>query len=476
MSGSNASVGQILLEKEILLESGTNELEVLVFTAGGCTFGINVAKVREVLPRQTITQLPKSHASVRGVFKLRDHVIPIVSLVDHLKLEHSCDDSETRMILTDFNQQQTAFLVDQVERIHRLSWKQIQQVPCAEKMPNTPLTSIARIQERMILMLDFEMIIDQVTDHLLRAKKVENEKNLPRESLRIILADDSPTVRAAINDTMRSSGYTNLRFFENGKLAWDHISAELQKNPGNPVCDLIISDVEMPQMDGLHFTKRIKQTPELKHIPVLLYSSIVTPDNFKKGEAVGADAQISKPDLCKVVQIADDLILRSQQNAKVSPAASVTTQPAPKATPSEPTIVPQLSAQSTQKASSPEAATTNIPPSEANPKLWQTFVHELENRVNSLETLLTATNKTQATVEQLKAIERALHTVKSSSMVVPVTAISETTHVLETLFEPARENPALFPREELQQYVNWLRSITTVNDVEAILSSPPMLQ
>ncbi len=291
MSGSGASIGQILLEKEILLESGTNELEVLVFTVGGCTFGINVAKVREVLPKQKITQLPKAHRSVRGVFQLRDRVIPIVSLVDHLNLTCGEEESESRMILTDFNQQQTAFLVDQVERIHRLSWKQIQQIPCAETMPNTPLTAVAKIQERMILMLDFEMVIDQVTDHLLRANKVENVNNLPRESLRIILADDSPTVRQAVGETLRKSGYTNLTYFENGKLAWEHIENALksQRGQGIDVCDLIISDVEMPQMDGLHFTKRVKETPELKHIPVLLYSSIVTPDNFKKGEAVGRE-------------------------------------------------------------------------------------------------------------------------------------------------------------------------------------------
>ena len=119
------TLSHLLLDKEILLECGTNELELLVFDVADYTFGINVAKVREVLPAAAITRLPRAHGSIRGVFKLRDNVIPCVSLLDHLGIAPKGENRESTMILTDFNQQQTAFLVDAVERIHRLSREHI---------------------------------------------------------------------------------------------------------------------------------------------------------------------------------------------------------------------------------------------------------------------------------------------------------------------------------------------------------------
>lgn len=115
-----ASMSNLLLDKEILLESGTNELELLVFNVANYTFGINVAKVREVLPATHITSLPKAHPSICGVFKLRNRVIPCVSLRRHLNITSNSEDSESTMILTDLNGQQTAFFADSVERIHRL--------------------------------------------------------------------------------------------------------------------------------------------------------------------------------------------------------------------------------------------------------------------------------------------------------------------------------------------------------------------
>jgi len=302
-------LANLLLEKEILLESGTNELEILVFDVGRYVFGVNVAKVREVLPSPAITHLPDAHPSIRGVFKLRNQVVPCVSLADYLGEYEGDGIRETTCILTDLNQQQTAFLVDRVERIHRLSWENVLAVPPLEDLAQTPVTALARCQDRLILMLDFEMILDQVTEHYFRTELVENPAALPREQAVILLAEDSPTVREAISQTLSSSGYSRLIVFENGKQAWEWLEEKANSNPSQgSVCDLVIADIEMPQVDGLHLTKRIKSHPQLSHIPVLLYSSIITPENKRKGEAVGADAQVAKPDLCHVVEYADKLI------------------------------------------------------------------------------------------------------------------------------------------------------------------------
>jgi two-component system, chemotaxis family, chemotaxis protein CheV len=320
-----SSMSNILLDKEILLESGTNELEVLVFNVADYTFGINVAKVREVLPVADITTLPKAHASVRGVFKLRNQVIPCVSLLDHLGILPNSDISESTMILTDLNKQQTAFLVDEVERIHRLSWENILAVPALDDLASTPVTALARCDERLVVMLDFEMILDDVTDQLFRTDEVANPMGLPREKLRILLAEDSPTVRQAIGATLSASGYQNVTVFENGAEAWNWISQRIEETGQvEDVGDLLICDVEMPQVDGLHLTKQIKEHSLLRQIPVLLYSSIITPDNYKKGKAVGADAQVAKPELAKVVQLADELIVAAQRDGRASALKEIT--------------------------------------------------------------------------------------------------------------------------------------------------------
>ena len=136
----SATMSNILLDKEILLESGPNELELLVFDVADYTFGINVAKVREVLPTAEITNLPRAHSSIRGVFKLRDNVIPCVSLLDYLGIESTGETTESNMILTDFNQQQTVFLADQVGRTYRSSWASIPAIPGMEAFSRTPGT------------------------------------------------------------------------------------------------------------------------------------------------------------------------------------------------------------------------------------------------------------------------------------------------------------------------------------------------
>ncbi|HPP53847.1 MAG TPA: chemotaxis protein CheW, partial [Thermoguttaceae bacterium] len=265
-------------------------------------------------PTTSITHLPKAHPSIRGVFKLRDQVIPCVSLLDYLGIEAVGERSESTMILTDLNQQQTAFLVDEVERIHRLSWQNILAVPNLEALSHTPVTALARCEDRLVVMLDFEMILDEITSQYFRTDAVENPLGLPRETLKILLAEDSPTVREAIGATLRKSGYVQLEFFENGMEAWKWFEQRLAESEQvEAFADLLICDVEMPQMDGFHLTKRIKDHPQLRTLPVLLYSSIITPDNRKKGQAVGADAQVSKPQLREVVRLADELIAKAKQ-------------------------------------------------------------------------------------------------------------------------------------------------------------------
>jgi len=366
-----SSVSNILLDKEILLESGTNEVELLVFDVGCHTFGINVAKVREVLRASQITILPQAHSSIRGVFKLRNNVIPCVSLHDHLGIAAEGENSESTMILSDFNQQQTAFLVDEVERIHRISWEDILPVPQLDTLALSSITALARFEKRLILMLDFEQIFDEVTDQYFRTDAVDNPLGLAREELRILLVEDSATVREAIGNTLHQSGYQQVIFHENGAQAWQWCLDQLQQHQSvDEFCDLVICDVEMPRMDGLHLTRRIKEHSTLRQLPVLLYSSIITPDNYKKGQAVGADAQVSKPELAKVVHLADELIYSARQHRRAAAVEQATREPqAADAAPAGASPAPSLPASpspasATLPAQSPQS-TMRLPPEQA---------------------------------------------------------------------------------------------------------------
>jgi two-component system, chemotaxis family, chemotaxis protein CheV len=467
------TLSNILLDKEILLESGTNELELLVFDVADYTFGINVAKVREVLPTVEITSLPRAHSSIRGVFKLRNQVIPCVSLLDHLGITATRETSESTMILTDFNQQQTAFLVDTVDRIYRLSWQNILAVPGLEALAGTPVTALARCEDRLIVMLDFEKVLDDVTDQYFRTAEVDNPLGLPREELRIILADDSPTVRDAMKSALEASGYTHLTFFENGAEAWSWIERRLaETGKVEDVGDLVISDVEMPQVDGFHLTRRIKQHEELRRLPVLLYSSIVTPDNQKKGEAVGADAQVSKPELSKVVQLADELISTARRETRAAAMRSVAEtlkQEATAATSAAPSsrkeesspVAPAASARLPEVESSTEFQDEPEPrgPKGVNPALWRTFHRELGGHIARLKTLF-ARASADPGEPVFTDVLRTLHTVKSAAMVIPLDRLSHVTHLAESLVEMAR-NGGAWAGESLERYVEWLDMLTS---------------
>ncbi len=514
------TLSNILLDKEILLESGTNELEVLVFKVAGYTFGINVAKVREVLPTASITSLPKAHPSIRGVFKLRNQVIPCVSLMDHLGITPDSDQCEATMILTDLNQQQTAFLVDEVERIHRLSWKNILAVPALDALASTPVTALARCDERLIVMLDFEKILDDVTEQYFRTDEVANPMGLPREKLRLLLAEDSPTVRQAISSTLSASGYRNLTFFENGAEAWAWISERIEATGQvADVGDLLICDVEMPQVDGFHLTRKIKEHPVLKQIPVLLYSSIITPDNRKKGNAVGADAQVAKPELKEVVRLADELITAAHQAGRAialkeisqaAETASAVTPPAPvpaphvAAAPSsqsststpkpresvssaagplvdqcepEPPTVPAAELFSSAVPSPYDGTSCPSPPRNVDASLWRTFHRELTERTRTLEDLLRQASSQERRDDTARQLARVLHTIKSAAMVVPVDQVTRCTHLAESLVEKWQRAEGAPIQESLETYTGWLRALVAASEqVQPILDRATALE
>lgn len=286
----------------ILLESGTNEMELLTFRLADTPFGINVAKVREIIQRPSVIKIPHAPPMVEGSFKLRDEVLTLVNIGKHFGMEgEEIRKGEGLIIVVEFNQVRCGVLVDTVDAIHRLRWDHIEPPSSYFNSMQIPITGVAHVGDDIVMVVDFETIIGDVLGAPSVMDVDEPDYELPdRKDLRILLADDSSVLRMSMEKVLRKSGYQTLTICQDGQEAWDYL--EQHADAENGPCDLVLTDIEMPRMDGLHLTSRIKEHPKMRNVPVVIFSSLITGDNIKKCKAVGADAQLSKPDGKGVVQ------------------------------------------------------------------------------------------------------------------------------------------------------------------------------
>lgn len=299
-------------QTDILLESGTNELEIVMFQIGGGLFGINVLKVREIINAVAVTPIPNSHKNVEGIIRLRDEVLPVVNLAKVLDIPPSENPDNDKFIIAELNKIKIAFRVHHVSRIHRISWEQIEKPTELSAGDQAYAIGIIKLENEMSILLDFEKVVVEIDPK--SGVNVDSLKVLgPRErsTKSILVAEDSAVLRQLLIDTLAEAGYDNLRVFENGKEAWEYLEGLSSNETIEPTehVNLIITDIEMPQMDGHHLTDRIKKDIRLKDIPVIIFSSLITQDLFHKGESVGADAQVSKPEIVTLIEDIDRLIL-----------------------------------------------------------------------------------------------------------------------------------------------------------------------
>lgn len=290
---------------QILLEAGTNELEVLVFSVNGLRCGVNVAKIREVLEITEVTPTPgnrQDDGRLQGVVRVRDMVVPLAHLGRCLFPDEPHEDSpEDQMLLLEFNQDVIGFRVQNVERIFRMSWKDVQPVPETLGL-KAPVTGIVLLENAMIPMLDFETLGGRLGMPSLKREATDPDQqaeSTDESAMPIVYADDSPLLRAMVHDRLTEAGYTNLHGFRDGHEAWEYLNQVISEAGDGDVSQgvaAIVSDIEMPRMDGLTLTRQVRATPMLSHLPVILFSSIASDANENKAEQVGADAQISKGD------------------------------------------------------------------------------------------------------------------------------------------------------------------------------------
>lgn len=298
-------------QTKILLESGTNELEIMEFTVGGELFGINIAKIREIMRAQETKRMPNSHNFVEGIFKQRGEVITVIDLAKCLNIERTENKSHDIFILTHFNKLNFAFRVESVVGIDRVSWEDIKK---PDKViysgEDSVATAIAEYKDRLITILDFEKIIADISPETsITLDRLDELGDRVESQKKILVAEDSMMLSNLIIGFLHKSGYKNTVKFNNGKEAWDYLTEA--KESGLPISNYvscIVSDIEMPLMDGHRLTKLIKTDDELKHIPVILFSSLISDELRIKGQEVGADEQITKPEIVELVNIIDRLI------------------------------------------------------------------------------------------------------------------------------------------------------------------------
>ncbi|MDD5998703.1 MAG: chemotaxis protein [Lachnospiraceae bacterium] len=304
------------MDTNILLESGTNELEVLEFTIAGNHYGINVAKVREILPMTKITPVPNSHPCIEGIFMPRDTIITAINLVRALGFPEDANRSNDMLIVTNFNNLNIAFDVEQVLGIHRVSWKDIVKPDATVNAPGAGIaTGIIKKLESLIIVLDFERIVEEICPETsLRMSEIAELGERERNNIPITIAEDSPMLQKLVTDALTQAGYTNLHVYSNGQEAWDSLQ-ELKKNNGVDYgVRCIITDIEMPQMDGHRLIRLVRNDEALKHLPIIVFSSLINEDMKRKGERLGADAQISKPEIGQLVACIDNLIVNGANN------------------------------------------------------------------------------------------------------------------------------------------------------------------
>lgn len=298
---------------DILLEAGTNELELIEFfidegpQLGQSHFGVNVAKVLEVIESPGLTPLPGApHPCFMGTIPLRDMVLPVLDLSVWLGLSRRQLPNEIILVMR-FLGRVTGFLASGVSNIHRVRWADVAPPhPSLTSQGGGCITGLTRIEDRFIQLLDLEKVLLDLDDSL--GDSASSFQTTERR--RALVADDSAVMRHRLKELLSSANF-EVVLAKDGQEALD-----ILRRPGEPRPDIVITDVEMPRLDGYTLTRRIKEDERLSGMPVVLFSSLFTEELRNKGQSVGVDGQISKPEFSRLAKLAHSLIEKSRGNGE----------------------------------------------------------------------------------------------------------------------------------------------------------------
>lgn len=303
--------------------AGTNKLEILLFSLGTDlrtgrteTFGINVFKVREVMRTPQITAAPDMPAAVKGMVSLRGVLVPVVDLSEFIGMQ--TETPREIMIVTEYNGHTQGFLVESVDTILRLDWAKM-RVPPEMLTANMGglVTAVTELADgRLVMLLDVERILsetaryddDMVFTHI---------EPIGKEGLTVLYADDSSVARGQIEKTLNALGIRGMMAM-NGRQAWDELQkiADYAESSGRTVKDyvqLVLTDVEMPEMDGYILTKSIKSDARFNGVPVIMHSSLSSMSNQQLGRSVGVDEYVPKFEPQRLAETLSRLLLKGAQ-------------------------------------------------------------------------------------------------------------------------------------------------------------------
>lgn len=301
--------------------AGTNKLEILLFTLGNDTrsgrketFGINVFKVREVMRVPEITRAPDMPASVEGMVSLRGTLVPVVDLIKYAGID--TEGKPEIMVVTEYNGHTQGFLVGAVDTILRVEWSAMKVPPdmlCAQM--GGLVTAVTELQDgRLVMLMDVEKVLSETSnyDH---DQVYAALQPLGMENKTVFFADDSSVARKQIERTLDALGIQHMSAV-NGRQAFEELTrlaaqADAMQIPLRDKVQLILTDVEMPEMDGYVLTKSIKSDPRFSGIPVIMHSSLSSMANQQLGRSVGVDGYVPKFEPLRLAESLRNLLVES---------------------------------------------------------------------------------------------------------------------------------------------------------------------
>lgn len=298
------------MNNNILLESGTGELEVIEFIANGNHYVINVVKVKEVIamPKNGLTTLPDPKPEIAGLILCRDEILTLIDL-KYILSKKMTKNLGDKVIVCEFNKIKVSFNIDDIVGVHRIKWSEIRKPD--DLSENSLAVGNILLNEKVLIMLDFEKIVTDICPSVgISEDKLIEVDYKDRSDIKLVLADDSALIRKLLKETLTKAGFKNLRIFDDGQQALDYLQGLVEKYGENfrKYAEILITDIEMPQLDGLTLTRKIKEDEILKKLPVIIFSSLITKELRHKGESVKVDAQLSKPEVNELVDTIDRLL------------------------------------------------------------------------------------------------------------------------------------------------------------------------
>ncbi len=307
-------------DRGIPQETGAREVEIAEIDVGGQSFGIDVAKVQQIIqPRHTdITSLPSSHPSLLGTFLFRDRSVPLIDLKHALYRQFIPMDQNPIILVTEFNRTTLGFLIDGAERIHRFSRNELQPISPFLRNNTAHVTGTLIVDDKDILILDIEHLTAEILPDVASRKSGAGleEKTLKemRSKVTVLYAEDSSFVRGSLVRELKKHGYTKLIEADNGKTALTYvhdfkIATDKEQVSLTDRLHAVLTDIEMPQMDGLTLCRKLKKDMKLEDLPVIIFSSLISEQMVHKCIEVGADEALSKPQVEDIVIALDRLVL-----------------------------------------------------------------------------------------------------------------------------------------------------------------------